>query len=339
LFNGYIGKPGKQLQFNAGAGARYDQFISTPVTIPIADTPYSTTGYDRKSLASTFVEGQIKKEAFTASAWEYGGSARLYTSGQYAGNFSLHTAIGKKLEGISGSFVAGFNQQLGTAPYAYTNYQNIFTNNAYSLNNESVTTVYTALESQRVRASIGARAHIVNNYIYINDKGLPAQYTVPFTIPQLWGRKMFRVGSFYLDNELVYQVVSGNTPVNVPAIMGRHQLSFEKALFNNAIKVATGIECRYNTAYAPAGYNAQLNRFFYQAHDTVNNTPELAVFLNFKIKRFRAFVMGDNLQQLFARNAIIYTASPVVSRADGTSIIPVFAAPNATLRFGLPGRW
>jgi len=334
LFNGYIGKPGKQLQFSAGAGARYDQFISTPVTIPITDTPYSTAGYDRRSLASTFAEGQIKKEALSASAWEYGASARLYTSGQYAGNFALNAAIGKKLERISGSFLSGFTQQLGSAPYGYTNYQNLFTNNAYSLNTESKTTAYTALESQRIRASIGARAYVINNYIYINDKGLPAQYTAPFTIPQVWGRKMFRVGSFYLDNELVYQVVSGNTPVNAPAIMGRHQLSFEKALFNNAIKIATGVECRYNTAYAPAGYNAQLNRFFYQTRDTVVNTPELAVFLNFKIKRFRAFVMGDNLQQLFARNAIIYTASPVISRTGGASIIPVFAAPNTMLRFG-----
>jgi hypothetical protein len=335
LFNGFLGRAGRQLQFSAGAGVRYDQFISDPVSKLIPDSPYYRIGYDRRSYANNYIEGQIKKEGLTPGAWEYGASTRFFYTGQYAGNFVLNTAIGKKLNNIVGSFVAGFNQQLGSAPYSYTDYQNIFTKTSFSFNSESVSTLYATVESPRFRLYAGAKGFVINNYIYLGSNELPAQYTVPFTIPQVWLRKVFRLGSFYLDNEIVYQAITGNTPVNVPEIMGRHQLSFEKALFKSAIKIATGVEARYNTTYNPAGYNAQFNNFFYQNYAKITNTPELSAFMNFRIKRFRAFIMVDNLQQRFARNAILFTGTPIVNYQNtGKTYLPVYATPNTMLRFG-----
>jgi len=100
------------------------------------------------------------------------------------------------------------------------------------------------------------------------------------------------------------------------------------------LRLATGVECRYNSPYAPAGYNTIYNRFSYQDTLTINNTPEMCVFVNFKVKRFRAFLMYDNLQQRFAKNAILFTGSPVINRTNGNAIIPVYAAPNSVFRFG-----
>jgi hypothetical protein len=334
LFNGYLGKAGKQLKFSAGAGIRYDQFTSGPVITTITDSPYLATGIDRHSSPSTYMEGQLKKEALTPAAWEYGASARLFTSGNSSGNFNFNAVIGKKIGENAGSFVAGVSQQIGTAPFSYTDYNNLHVNRSFSFNSESISTIFAGLESQRIHASAGAKAHIVNNYLYFDEKGLPTQYDGAFTIPQLWGRKILRLGSFFLDNEVIYQITGNNNPVNIPAFMGRHQLSFEKPLFNNAIKLATGIECRYNTPYAPAGYTAIFNRFYNQTKDTIANTPELCVFVNFRIKRFRAFIVGDNLQQLFAKNAVLYTATPVINRTTGATRTPVYAAPNTMLRFG-----
>lgn len=334
-FNGFLGKQGRQLQFSAGAGIRYDQFISDPVSKLTTDSPYYRIGYDRRSVAGTYIEGRINKDAVTTGAWEYGAAAKLFTTGPYAGNFSFSALLGKRLSSIGGSFAAGASQQLGSAPYSYTDYQNVYAFNFYGFSPESITSAFAGLESSRLRLSGGLRGYVINNYIYMGSDGLPAQYTASFTLPQVWLRKVFRVGSFFLDNELVYQALSGSTPVNVPQVMGRHQLSFEKGLFHNAIKIATGIEARYNTAYTPAGYNAQFNRFFYQNYDTVSNFPELAVFFNFRIKRFRAFLSGDNLQQLFATNAILFSGTPVRSRTNGDiATIPVYAMPNTLFRFG-----
>lgn len=335
LFNGFIGKAGKQLEFSAGAGIRYDQFISDPVAKLTPDSPYYRIGYDRRSSNSTYIVGHLGKEALTSGAWQYNADLKLFTTGPYAGNFAFNALIGKKLKAIEGSLAAGVSQQLGSAPYNLTDYQNVYTYSLFSFAPESITSIHAGMESARIRLSGGVRSYLINNYIYLSEKELPAQYTAAFTLPQAWIRKVFRFGHFYLDNELVYQQVSGSTPVNIPRIMGRNQLSFERALFRNALKIATGIECRYNTAYMPAGYNAQFNRFFYQNYDTITNVPELAVFFNFRIKRFRAFVMGDNLQQLIAPNAILFTGTPVRNRTNGDlTAIPVYAMPNLMLRFG-----
>ncbi|MFI5196016.1 MAG: putative porin [Chitinophagales bacterium] len=334
LLNGFIGKEGKQLTFSAGIGNRYDQFISQPVGNIIHDTVH--IGLDRSSMVSNYLAGEIKKEALTPNAWEYGANTKFFFTGQDAGNFLLNAMIGKQLKNNIGSFLAGFQEQVGSAPYSYTNYENQYTKLFTGFNNESTTALYATIESPRLRLSGGIRDYVINNYIYINDSETPAQYTIPFTILQVWGRKVFKAGNFYLDNELVYQQLPVNAPVNVPALMGRHQFSYESNLFKRALKLVTGIEVRYNTSYYPAGYDALLNKFFYQHSQYISNAPEMAVFLNFRVKKFRAFVMGDNLQQLFAHNTILYTGTPVVNFNNniGYNIFPVYAAPDIMIRFG-----
>ena len=106
-------------------------------------------------------------------------------------------------------------------------------------------------------------------------------------------------------------------------------------LFKNAIKIVLGVEGRYNTAYNPAGYSTIMNRFYNQSQVNITNTPELSAFLNFRIKRFRAFIMVDNLQQRFARNAVLYTGVPIANYSNtGKEYVPVYATPNTMLRFG-----
>ena len=117
--------------------------------------------------------------------------------------------------------------------------------------------------------------------------------------------------------------------------MGKHQFSYEKAMFKRALKIAVGIAVRYNTSYHPAGYDPLLNRFFYESSSYVSNAPVASVFLNFRIKRFRAFVMGDQLQQLFGTNTILYTGTPIINyNNSGNNYTPVYAAPDAMIRFG-----
>ena len=335
LLNGYVGKADRQLQFTAGAGIRYDQFISDPVSKITVDSPFFRISYDRRSIASSYIEGQIKREAATPTAWEYQAATRFIFAGQYAGNFALNASLSKHTTNNKAFFIAGFSQQLGSAPYNYSTYQNAYSYNNFQLSTESVTNVYAMLSYNKLRLQGGAGLYLLNNYIYLANNQLPAQYTVPFSIPQVWLRKVFRMGNFYLDNELVYQLVDSSLPVNIPSLMGRHQFSFERALFKNAIKIVLGVEGRYNTAYNPAGYSTIMNRFYNQSQVNITNTPELSAFLNFRIKRFRAFIMVDNLQQRFARNAVLYTGVPIANYSNtGKEYVPVYATPNTMLRFG-----
>ncbi|MCD6010536.1 MAG: hypothetical protein K0Q79_398 [Flavipsychrobacter sp.] len=336
LLNGYIGKEGKQMAFRAGFGTRYDRFMSDPVSVLIPDTVVRYgIGKDRADMVNNYLAGEIKKEALQPGEWEYGANTKFFITGPQAGSFMLNALIGKQLKNNLGSFAAGFSQRLNTPPYSYTTYANIYTKITLDMDKESVTTLFATLESPRLRLSAGYRNHVINNFIFVSEQGMPDQYSGTFSISQVWVRKVFKAGFFYLDNELVLQQVPGNAPVNVPPVMGRHQLSYERRLFKNRLVLAAGIEGRYNTAYKPASYNALLNKFSYQDTKTVSNTPEVALFLSFRVKKFRAFIMGDNLQEIFSRNAFIYTGSPVLNYENkGVNYIPVYAAPDALIRFG-----
>jgi hypothetical protein len=339
LINGFIGKPDDQLKFSAGLGNRVDEFFSSPVFHLIHNPPtfwFYYVGQDKVNILSNYMTGEIKKEALRAGEWEYGANTKFFLTGDYAGRFVLNALIGKELKNNWGNFAAGFQQQLNAAPFNYTTYENLYTRLSFNFNNESVTAVYGTLDNPRLHISGGLRNYVIANYIYLNENELPAQYNVPFSITQAWARKVFKFGYFFLDNEVVYQKIPDNAPVNVPSLMGKHQLSFEKRMFHSPLKIALGIELRYNTAYYVPGYDALLNRFFYQKSSYITNAPEEAVFLNFRIKRFRAFLMGDNLQTLFGNhNTILYTGTPVYNFGqDQVSSIPRYAAPDVVIRFG-----
>ncbi len=326
LLNGFLGPEGNQLKFSAGAGNRYDEFISDGLASGVPD---------REQIISNYITGEIKKEAVQPGQWQYGAKGTFYATGDYTGNFDLNAAIGKDFNKGKGGFVVGFRQDLGSAPYSYTNYENAYTKLSFPMNKESVTSLYATLESKALRLSGGVNNTVIENYIYISEAEKPAQYSIPVNITQAWVRKIFKLGSFFLDNELVYQQLPENAPINVPALMGRHQLSYERSMFNRALKIATGVEVRYNTSYYASGYDALLNHFFYQHSTYVSNTPECSLFLNFRIKHFRAFIVGDQLQQLFANNAILFTGTPATNFfGTGVNYTPVYATQNVMLRFG-----
>jgi hypothetical protein len=326
LLNGFIGNPGSPLTFSAGVGNRYDEFVVTPAY---------NVNLDRSKIVSNYLAGEIKKEALKPGQWGYGAHLLFYLTGDYAGNFDLDASIGKDLNNNKGGFIAGFRQMLGSSPYSYTNYENRYAQLSWSFKNESITMAYASLDIRKINLQAGVRNYILDNYIYLNADRMPTQYGIAFNVGQAWLRKMFRLGNFYIDNELTYQQTTDNAPVNIPQLMGRHQFSYERAMFKQALKIATGVEVRYNTAYHPAGYDAQLNRFFYQDKVYVNNTPELSVFLNFRVKHFRAFIMADQLNQIFARNTLLYTGVPVYNFfGTGTTNTPMYAAQNFMLRFG-----
>lgn len=291
MLNGFLGKEEKQLKFSAGIGIRTDNF-----------TTGSGTGSNSRNLFSSYLAGELRKEALQERQWNYGAEARFFLTGEYAGNFSLDAHLGKEISPAIGVIEAGFTQRLGSAPYNYTIFQNQYFSRTKTYTNESTSLIYGRISNERFKLSAGIRNYIMANYIYLDEAQQFAQSPGAFNITQIWLRKIFSAGIFALDNELAYQQKTGVSPVNIPAFMGRHQLSVETYVFRKALKIATGVDVRYHTGYKPAGYSAFFNRFYYQDTYSVSNNPEVSLFFNFKIKNFRAYVMGDHFQQFFTAN-------------------------------------
>lgn len=294
---GFLGKREQQLLFKAGIGNRLDNFFTDYIT-----------GKDKSNNVSNYIVGELKKEALKPGQWSYNGNLQFYITGPAAGNFILDASVGKGL-GQWLDLDAGFRQQLTAAPYNDRLYRNRYYTQATSLSNESSTQLYITVTSKKLGLSGGVRNYVLTNYIYLadslervsNGKLLVKQSSAAFNLTQAWLRKAFHAGHFVLDNEIAFQQIAGDAPIEVPTFLGRHQLSYENYLFNNALKIATGIEFRYHSKYKPLGYSPFYNRFYYQSAYTTDNNPEAAAFFNFKVKRFRAYLMGDQLQRLFRK--------------------------------------
>lgn len=275
-------------------------------------------GESMNSFVSNYLTGSLQKESLDTGQWSYEASMDFYFTGQAAGNFMARASVGKNLKDW-GDIKIGFQQALNNAPYNFSYYRNAFFNIDKDYTKESRTQLYANWDIYKWGLQIGAKNYLIANYIYLNEQQTFSQYNNAFNITQLWINKTFRLGKIYIDNELAYQQKTTGVPVNIPLLMGRSKLFVETYVFKNALKLATGFDTRYHTSYTQAGYSPFYNRYYYQDAITTANFPELAFFFNFKVKNFRAYIMVDQLQQLFTINNIY---------------APGYPAPNMMLRFG-----
>lgn len=300
LLNGFIGKENKQLEVNAGIGIRADKFT----------TDYVTDKTDI-SYISNYLIADLKKEALQEKQWNYQAYAKLFFTGQTAGNFMLHAAVGKDISMKLGTLQAGFHQELNNAPYNYTTYQNQYYSIRKDYDKESITQIFASWNNQHWQLNAGIKNYLIANYFYLNQNQEFSQQASAFNITQVWLNKTFHFGSFMLDNELAYQQKTAGAPVNIPAFMGRHRLAIETRAFKKALGISSGIDIRYHTSYKSAGYSPFFNRFYYQDSYTVSNFPQVALFFNFKVKNFRAYVMADQVQHLLGKNYISLPGYPL----------------------------
>ncbi|MBS1589593.1 MAG: hypothetical protein JST52_08275 [Bacteroidetes bacterium] len=291
---GFIGSDQKGIQFFAGIGNRFDRFRTEYIT-----------GSQRQDEISNYIFGGLKKDAKEAGQWLYSADAKLFFTGMAAGDFIFKANVGKEFKSGWGNIQAGFQQSLNTAPYSYTLYANQYFKQSQTFTKESQTRFQLSTYIPDLKVSAALNSYLIANYIYINPILQFDQYAPTFNLTQISAKKVFTWKQWILDNELAFQQKTINAPINIPTFMGRHQLSLETKLFGNALKIATGLDFRWHSAYQPAGYEPFFNRFYFQNTYNLTNAPEVGLFFNFKVKSFRAFVMGDQLQKLFgARNII-----------------------------------
>ena len=301
--NGFAGSLQHQLQFSAGFGVRLDKFKTDYVT-----------GSNTKDYVSNYLTGEIRKEALQKNEWSYAANGKFYMTGEAVGNLKLQANIGKELPHEIGNINIGVQQAINNAPYNFLVYRNAFTDLSQSFSNkESVTKISATLSNDKLHAGLGFRNNIIANYFYLNALQQFDQYVPTINLTQFWGRKVFYFGKWRMENELIFQQKTNDAPINIPSLAGRHMLSFEKDVFGNALKMATGIDIRWHSAYAPAAYSPFFNRFYYQDNYTISNAPETSLFFNFMVKSFRAYFMVDQVQHLFTPIVISSKGYPIQS--------------------------
>lgn len=309
-FNGYIGKPGKQASIELGMGNRVDQ-----VKDDVANNYRSTV------LLNNFIYGSIRKEALDSFAWSYEADANFYFAGSAVGDLKLRGALSKHIRNIGG-FELGFVQSVTSPPLAFTRFATNYYVREYDLNKISTTKVSAGLIIDKIGLSIKGNNILAGNYIYYGSDLQVHQYDNVFNMIQLEGVHDLKLGKYRMYSEALIQQVAGNAPINVPLVLLRHVSAYEDYIFGDKLWFNTGIEVRYHTPYISSGYTPYFNQFYYRSDDEqLINMPEVTAFLSFKVKQFRLFISGDQLQQLIYRKNTMY--------------FPNYPLPDAMFRFGI----
>jgi hypothetical protein len=113
--------------------------------------------------------------------------------------------------------------------------------------------------------------------------------------------------------------VVGSAPLNLMPFFTRQRLAYEGNLGFKNLDLATGVELRYRPSYKADRYSPLLGQFFFQDRVVVSNPlPDIALYVNFRIRPFTAFIRAENLNTArdlqgfgFTRNNLLAEGYPL----------------------------
>lgn len=224
----------------------------------------------------------------------------LGSAGDYQVNASIFMPLGKGLL-FQGNAVNQLYSPTLLQQQFFVTQQLVWRNN-YSKTLE--TNLSGRLLFPRLKLELGGAYHLINNLIYFDTAGLPRQTGTPVSIGQFSVRNSLRLWKLFLDNQWVLQAVSEDV-VRLPALFGKHSLYFQGMLFK-VMESRLGVDLRYASSYYSDQYFPLTGQFQLQDQEQVLFYPQVDVFFNMKVTKFRAFVKWENLTGSFLNDRLFY---------------------------------
>jgi hypothetical protein len=253
-------------------------------------------------------------------------SGKLYVTGHYAGDYSAYISFRRSLKKNIGSLQLGFQNvnktpsfaESESVPVIITDSINHQVETRQSLTNfpviqqgnfkkENITKIFAAINVPPAALQLMGEYYLFTNYTYFSGLYTATQSSSIFNVLHIAAQKTIRVSkhfNWYLEGNL--QQTTGNPPVNVPLILARSRFAFEGNFYKNLF-LSTGIEIRYYTPYKAPGYSPLNGQFVFQDTTTITTRPDASIYLNFRIKSFKAFIRLENLNSINFQNGFSFT--------------------------------
>jgi len=145
----------------------------------------------------------------------------------------------------------------------------------------------------------GVRFIAIDNFVYFDENAYPAQLDENLQILQINARKLFKIGNWSFDPEVIYQKTSNTGVIRFPEWIGKVDLYYTKELFKQAAILQTGVNMLYNTPYDAYSYMPATRAFYIQNEKEIGDYFYTNLFLNLQIKRARLFIKYYNLGSAF----------------------------------------
>lgn len=247
---------------------------------------------------STFIGGELSKRQGSILTYVARGelgisgpdAGELRLSGELQTKFSLfHKEASIKAVGYIKNLTPAFYQRHYHSKYFWWDYKL-----------KNIQRVYAGaeinLESTRTKISAGVES--LQNYVYFNTEGVPAQFESNLQVVTARLNQNFRFSAFNWENELVYQLSSEKKILPLPQVSIYSNMYFAVKLAK-VLTLQLGADAHYHTSYYAPYYQPATQQFQLQEEVKVGNYPLINAYANLHLKQARFFVMFYNLGSKF----------------------------------------
>ncbi len=183
--------------------------------------------WNRKKYLNSFVGGGIFRHSGKFWSWEFEG--RQYFSGWLAGQTELNGTLAKPFPFLRDSLAVLTieGNLLNKAPDYFQ--ESYFSNRArwnLDLNFEQRMNASGRFVSPRHHLDAGVKYSLINNLIYHDTLGIPAQTKKELLVLAAFVNKQFHLGPFILETDLLWQKASAPEFLHLPGLSARLGASF-----------------------------------------------------------------------------------------------------------------
>ena len=302
------------------------QFIKLGVTVQHLSGDVSS---GNKTFLNTMGHAEYRNKTRNLT-WDIEAYGHLYFTGFNSGDFDAHISLQRSLGKKLGSFQAGFENALRTPSFNFDSRSSFYLlRSAQSLKKENNTHLFASYYLPSFRFRLTGHYYLSTNYTYYRDYYKVNQESSLFNLLQLCLQKTFKLNRhLYFHSETWFQQKLGNAPVNVPSIYTRNRIAYEGNLGFKNLDIAMGLEIKYRSPYKADGYSPALGQFYLQDSILIRNaTPDLAAYVHFRIRPFKAFIRAENLNTGENLQGFGFTRNNLLA--------PGYALPGLQIRFGI----
>lgn len=255
-----------------------------------------------------FIHGEYRNKTRNQK-WDIEANGQLYLAGTNAGDYAALISLKRFISKQLGYLQAGFQNVNRTPSFVFDNASSFNFGNSTSFNKENVTSIFGSIEQPQRRLKLSGAYNLITNYTYFRDFYRADQSSALFNLLQITLDKEFRVGkNWRWYTQVTVQQKAGAAPVNVPLVYTRNRFGFDGNLGFKNLRLLFGTDVKYYTPYKADGYSPVLGQFYYQDVQTISlKLPEIALYLHLRIKRFTAYVRGENLNSLRIKDEFGFT--------------------------------
>jgi len=250
---------------------------------------------------NTFVGGGLFRNE--GKFWQWEADGRIYLTGYKAGQTELSGFINKPLRIGSDTTSLRIEGCLKTlVPEYYDSY--FFSNNfawKNNFNNTNEMTIRSSIHSQAFKTTVGVNYSLLSNYIYNDEKALPAQASSELLVLSAYLNKDFESKHWLIRTQFLVQKASDEDYIHLPVFAGYLSMNY-RTIWSKVMHTQLGIDTRYNSAFYADAYEPATSRFYLQNKEKIGNYPYIDLHVNLKLKRTRFFFILMNAASGFVGN-------------------------------------